>query len=185
MIADALDLRYRLPRLWDRVRTGGVRAWQARKIAEATRGLSWQAAANLDHALADYVGMMPWPRFRKILDAAILDADPDLAAARAERARTSQDVYSFDSDDGLKTIVAKANAGDAIWFLAAVNRIADILTARGDTDPVGARRARAVGILAGQPRGSNCCSIMPRTPTTRLDGGAGPVRRTGRSDRAG
>jgi hypothetical protein len=28
LIADALDLRYRLPRLWDRVLTGGVRAWQ-------------------------------------------------------------------------------------------------------------------------------------------------------------
>jgi hypothetical protein len=66
----------------------------------------------------------------------------------AERARTSQDVYSFDSEDGLKTIVAKATAGDAVWFLAAVNRIADILAARGDSDPVGARRARAVGILA-------------------------------------
>src|SRR5688572_2450213 len=76
LIADALDLRYRLPRLWDRVRTGGVRAWQARKIAEATRCLSWEAASNLDHALADYVGMMPWPRFRKILTAAVLDADP-------------------------------------------------------------------------------------------------------------
>ena len=37
-IADALDLRYRLPRLWGRVLTGGVRAWQARKIAEQTRG---------------------------------------------------------------------------------------------------------------------------------------------------
>jgi hypothetical protein len=125
-----------------------VRAWQARKIAEATRPLSWEAAANLDHALADFVGMMPWPRFRTILAAAVLDADPDLAAERAERARRSQDVYSFDSDDGLKTIVAKAAAGDAIWFLATVNRIADILTAQGDTDPVGTRRARAVGILA-------------------------------------
>ena len=37
LIADALDLRYRLPRLWGRVLTGGVRAWQARKIAEQTR----------------------------------------------------------------------------------------------------------------------------------------------------
>src|SRR5918998_132628 len=122
LIADALDLRYRLPRLWDRVRTGGVRAWQARKIAEATRPLSWQAASNLDHALSDCVGMMPWPRFRKILDAAVLDADPDLGEERAERARTSQGVYGFDSEDGLKTIVAKATAGDAVWFLAAVNR---------------------------------------------------------------
>ena len=57
-------------------------------------------------------------------------------------------MFSFDSHDGLKTIVAKAAAGDAIWFLATVNRIAEILAARGDTNPIGTRRARAVGILA-------------------------------------
>jgi hypothetical protein len=148
LIADALDLRYRLPRLWDRVVTGGVRAWQARRIAEQTRPLSWEACADVDHALSDFVGMMPWPRFAKILAATILEADPTLAAERAERARAAQDVFSFDSEDGLKTIVAKAAAGDAIWFLATVNRMAEILTARGDTDPIGARRARAVGILA-------------------------------------
>ena len=44
--------------------------------------------------------------------------------------------------------MAKAAAGDAIWFLATVNRIAEILAVRGDTDPIGTRRARAVGILA-------------------------------------
>ena len=148
LIADALDLRYRLPRLWERVLTGGVRSWQARKIAEQTRPLSWEACADVDHALSDFVGMMPWPRFATILSATILQADPALAAERAERARTTQDVFSFDSEDGLKTIVAKAAAGDAIWFLATVNRIADILTAHGDTDPIGVRRARAIGILA-------------------------------------
>jgi hypothetical protein len=130
------------------VQTGGVRAWQARKIAEQTRPLSWEACADVDHALSDFVGMMPWPRFAKILSATIVEADPALAAERAERARAAQDVFSFDSEDGLKTIVAKANAGDAIWFLATVNRIADILAAGGDTDPIGTRRARAVGILA-------------------------------------
>lgn len=148
LIADALDLRYRLPRLWERVLTGGVRAWQARRMAEQTRPLSWEACADVDHALSDLVGMMPWPRFAKILAATIVEADPALAAARAERARGSQDVSSFDSEDGLKTIVAKAAAGDAIWFLASVNRIAEILAVRGDTDPIGTRRARAVGILA-------------------------------------
>jgi hypothetical protein len=148
LIADALDVRYRLPRLWGRVLTGGVRAWQARKIAEQTRCLSWQACADVDHALSDFVGMMPWPRFAKILSATILEADPALAAERAERAHTTQDVFSFDSEDGLKTVVAKAAAGDAIWFVATVNRIAEILAARGDTDPIGIRRARALGILA-------------------------------------
>jgi hypothetical protein len=148
LIADALDLRYRLPRLWGRVLTGGVRAWQARRIAEQTRPLSWEACADVDHALSDFVGMMPWPRFATILSATVLEADPALAAERAERARTMQDVFSFDSEDGLKTVVAKAAAGDAIWFLATVNRIAEILAARGDSDPVGMRRARALGILA-------------------------------------
>jgi len=148
LIADALDVRYRLPRLWARVLTGGVRAWQAREIAEQTRCLSWQACADVDHALSDFVGMMPWPRFARILSATILEADPALAAERADRARMAQDVFSFDSEDGLKTVVAKAAAGDAIWFLATVNRIAEILATRGDTDPVGTRRARALGILA-------------------------------------
>ena len=148
LIADALDVRYRLPRLWARVLTGGVRAWQAREIAEQTRCLSWQACADVDHALSDFVGMMPWPRFARILSATILEADPALAAERADRARMAQDVFSFDSEDGLKTVVAKAAAGDAIWFLATVNRMAEILATRGDTDPVGTRRARALGILA-------------------------------------
>ena len=44
VIADALDLRWRLPRLWLQVRAGQVRAWQARKVAEQTRPLSWERA---------------------------------------------------------------------------------------------------------------------------------------------
>jgi hypothetical protein len=115
--------------------TGMAAGWQARRIAEQTRVLSWEACADVDHALSDFVGMMPWPRFAKILSATILQADPALAAERAERARTTQDVFSFDSQGGLKTVVAKAAAGDAIWFLATVKRIADILAARGDTNP--------------------------------------------------
>ena len=59
--------------------------------------------------------MMPWPRFATILSATIVEADPALAAERAERAGSSQDVFAFDSEDGLKTIVAKAAAGDAVW----------------------------------------------------------------------
>ena len=95
LIADALDLRYRLPRLWDRVLTGGVRAWQARRIAEQTRPLSWEACADVDHALSDVVGMMPWPRFAKILTATILEADPALAAERVERARSQPGCVQF------------------------------------------------------------------------------------------
>ena len=167
LIADALDLRYRLPRLWGRVLTGGVRAWQARKIAEQTRRLSWEACADVDHALSDFVGMMPWPRFATILAAAILGADPALANQQAERAKAAQDVFALDSEDGLKTIVAKASAGDVVWFLATVNRIAEILTSCGDTDPLGARRAKAVGILARPAEALRLLIDNQHNPPTR------------------
>ena len=53
---------------------------------------------------------------------------------------------------GLKVLVAKADAGDVIFFVAMAERIAQILAERGDTDPAGARRAKAIGILATPAR---------------------------------
>ena len=148
LVADALDLRYRLPMLWLQVQAGQVRAWQARKVAEQTRPLSWDACVELDAAISGFIGALTWSRFQTILTAAILDADPQSAREREDRARQARDVWACDSDDGLKTLIAKATSGDVVWFLATVNRIADILAPEGDSDPVGVRRSKAIGILA-------------------------------------
>jgi hypothetical protein len=148
LIADALDLRHRLPELWKLVGSGAVRAWAARKVAQETRDLSYEACRDLDRAISHYVPLLPWKRFAPLLHATILEHDPVRAAARAERARTRRDVWAVGSEDGLKLLLARAASGDVTWFLATVNRIADILALQGDTDPVGARRAKAVGILA-------------------------------------
>jgi hypothetical protein len=42
LMADALDVRHRLPQLWAALRAGSVRVWQARHVAARTRatGLS-------------------------------------------------------------------------------------------------------------------------------------------------
>ena len=152
LIADALDLRHRLPRLWRQVQAGQVRAWQARKTAEATRALSWAAAQEVDEAVSGYLGQLPWPRFQRVLHAAILAADPEQAAERDRRRREERDVFAFDSEDGLKTLVARATSGDVVWFMAMVNRLAEILQAEGDPDPVGVRRSRAIGLLAQPAR---------------------------------
>lgn len=148
LIADALDVRSRLPRLWAQVLAGQVRGWQARKVAEQTRPLPWAAAAEVDEAVTGYLGVLPWPRFQRVLAAAILDADPDQARERDLRRRTGRGVWAGQSADGLRTVVARAAAGDTAWFLATVDRVADILAAQGDLDPVGVRRSKAVGILA-------------------------------------
>jgi hypothetical protein len=54
------------------------------------------------------------------------------------------------NENGLKTIIARADAGDVIWFMAMANRIGDILHLEGDLDTADVRRSKAVGIL-GQP----------------------------------
>ena len=51
-------------------------------------------------------------------------------------------------EHGLKLIIARATAGDAIWFKATIDRIADILHRQGDPDPIDIRRSKAIGILA-------------------------------------
>jgi hypothetical protein len=49
---------------------------------------------------------------------------------------------------GLKRLVARAGAGDVVVFVAVCDRIAQILELTGDSDPVDARRSKAIGILA-------------------------------------
>jgi hypothetical protein len=53
--------------------------------------------------------------------------------------------------------------------LATVNRIAEILAVRGDTDPIGALRARAVGILARPAEALRLLIEHQRDPTEPAD----------------
>ncbi|HET7385937.1 MAG TPA: hypothetical protein VFJ19_04655 [Nocardioidaceae bacterium] len=54
MIADALDCRHRLPRLWSRVQAGQVRVGYARLVARKTRHLSVEQAGFVDEQVATY-----------------------------------------------------------------------------------------------------------------------------------
>jgi hypothetical protein len=56
----------------------------------------------------------------------------------------------LDGGRGLKTLIARGEVLDILTFLAAVNRIAEILEVEGDCDGVEVRRSKAVGIL-GRP----------------------------------
>ena len=182
LVADALDLRHRHPRLWTRVQAGEVRAWQAVHVARTCHHLSREAARLVDLAVTGYLGQLPWARFGRVLAAAILQADPTTAAERAEQGRRSRGVWAYPGEDGLKTLVAKAAAGDVVCLMATVNRLADVLAADGDTTSADERRAKALGLLA-QP--ARVLAAADRPPGRR-----GPPRsvsrvRRGRSGGAG
>jgi hypothetical protein len=149
LIHDALDLRHRFPKLWAAVQQLRVEARHARKISKACRDLSQTAASRVDAELAKKAAFgLPWPRLSKILTAAIWNADPALAQAKLDRARFDRRVWLSDSEDGLRTLVIRADQGDQILLYALIDRIAEILQREGDTDPVDQRRAKAAGWLA-------------------------------------
>ncbi len=151
LVADALDLRHRLPRLWAEVVAGRVRAWKARQVASATRTLPASAMDEVDAGLADLLATLPWSRFATVLEATVKRAGPYEARAAEEQAATRRFVgVGRANDHGITTLIARGTTLDVQTFLAAVKRIAEILEAEGDPDPVDVRRSKAVGIL-GQP----------------------------------
>jgi Domain of unknown function (DUF222) len=149
LIGDALDLRHRLRLTWAAALAGEVPAYQARRIAAATRHLSAEQAGWVDAQLAPSLGAVSWGRLQTLLEATIIQADPVGAEQQAAAAAQERFVrLGRSSEHGLKLIIARATAGDAIWFKATIDRIADILAHQGDTDTVDIRRSKAIGILA-------------------------------------
>ncbi|QDP98085.1 DUF222 domain-containing protein [Microlunatus elymi] len=148
-IADALDLRYRLPRLLARVRTFEIEGADAQLIAQATRHLSVEQAGLVDAAVADYVGRLGRAALMRLVEAKIIEVDADRIAAEAERRQREKGVWVGQATEhGCKTVFARADACDVIWFDAMVDRFADLLGRRGDDRTKDERRAAAIGILA-------------------------------------
>jgi hypothetical protein len=182
LIGDALDLRHRLRSVWAAARAGQVPAYQARTIAKATRHLTLEQAGRVDHKLAPALGAVPWGRLETLLEAAIVDADPDGAERRAADAATERFVrLGRKTEHGLKLIIARAAAGDAIWFKATVDRIAEILARQGDADTVEVRRSKAIGILA-QP--AEALQLLCQHQDDDWDGPAEPTDDPGEEEPA-
>ena len=155
LVLDALDLRHRHPLLWAALGEGGVCAWQARIVAKLahTAGLSLDQARWVDEVTTPRLVSLPWGRFLAVVEAKIIQADSDAAEARRVAAAMERFVRTGACNEyGLKTIIAKATAGDAIHFLAMVDRIAQILALQGDTNPIDVRRSTAIGIIAHPAR---------------------------------
>ena len=152
LIGDALGIRHWLPQLWERVKAGEVMAWKAREVAHRTSELTVLSALVVDRIVTGQVELLAWGRFEKLLDATLLQVDEKTYQQRAARAAAQRDVRATQSGDGLRTLVARVDAGDATAFLALVNRVAECLADDGDEDPVAVRRSKAIGIIAYQAR---------------------------------
>jgi hypothetical protein len=150
LMADALDLLIRLPRLWARVEALEVKASYARFVARRTRDLTLEQAAYVDARVAEAAdGRIPWSRFEALVAGAIVASDPEATAAREDAAAREQFARPTRStDDGMRGFYVRAPFAVIARLDATVQHLADQLAAGGDTDDNDVRRVKAVLLLA-------------------------------------
>ena len=150
LIADALDLRHRLPQLWRRVRALEVKVSYARYVARRTRDLSREQAGYVDSRVAESAdGRISWSRFETLVEGAVAAADPEVAAERERRARTESYARATRStEDGMRGFYVRAHFGVIARLDATVDHVAEALGFLGIEGSVDERRALAVLVLA-------------------------------------
>jgi hypothetical protein len=136
VVADALDLRHRLPQTWSRVQALDADVWVARKVAVLTRDLGAGAAGVVDGAVAAAIAGQAPSRVLELAQAKVIEVDRAAHRSRLEEQRRRRYVSLSRSDEcGLRHVIARVEAGDAVWVDAMLNRVADLLAARPDLRP--------------------------------------------------
>src|SRR6478752_4173572 len=177
LIADALDVRHRLPMLWKRVARLAVPAWQARRVARQTHRLPKAAAMWVDEQLTDRTSCGPVIVDRLVAQA-IAAYDPEEHEDLEDQSKAGWEVTLThpEATDFLGTSHLEAT-GDTLLLKAFYDQICGIahqLYLDGDTSPVGVRKVKALGILTGQPTttGNATVKIYTRVEAHDLEPGA-------------
>ncbi|MFW6774085.1 hypothetical protein ACOACO_07365 [Nocardioides sp. CPCC 205120] len=148
-LADVLDLQHRLPRTWAVLRSGSAEVYVARRVARISRHLPLARVGVVDAAVARMIATEAGGRVIAVAEAKVVEADPDLHEARAEEERRRRYVGLGRSDElGLRTLVARIDAGDAAWVDATVTRTAEVLAPQHPEAGADELRAVALGYLA-------------------------------------
>ncbi|HYI53211.1 MAG TPA: HNH endonuclease signature motif containing protein [Microlunatus sp.] len=151
-IADALNLRHRLPQLWARVVAGEVHHWKAREIAQQTARLNPVTAGMVDGQITRWVEQLPWASLLRALQAIILQVDEDAYQERDVLAAAQREVKATPSENGLRTLIARGEAGDVAMMLALYGQVAEALADEGDEDSLPVRLSKAIGVIANPAR---------------------------------
>ena len=174
LIGEALELVYRLPRLWAHVVAGSVPVWRARAIAALTYDLGPDAVAFADRLISATPEKIRLLDAQKLVDEARLYFDPDRALADEEHELAKRGVWVKHTGNPVTTnIFMTLDTPDALLFDQTITRIAADLHNLGDPEVLDARRAKAVGILADPQYALDLMSGREEAaPTTGMAAGA-------------
>ena len=161
-VGDAVEVRHRLPGLWERVMAGEVAVWQARRVAQATRSLPVEAAAYVDQHVTPVVHRCSWAQVDRTVEAARARFDPAETQRRAQLAAERRGVEIrlgeaaiTATSTGTVSVEARLDLADALDLEDAVSQVAQDLLQTHPHLSLNVRRAMALGIIArGEAGGS-------------------------------
>jgi hypothetical protein len=156
LVSEAVELCFRLPRLWALVHDGRLQAWKARQVAARTTTLSRAAVDFVDRHLtliAVRNRTLTPGKLNELVHEAMQQCDPDQAAGVEQAALDARGVW-FDHRASTATtdLTARLDTLDALDLQATLGDLAGILARLGDTRPLDQRLATALGLLAHPQR---------------------------------
>jgi hypothetical protein len=150
-LGHALELRYRLNKLWARVTTGDLAAWKARRVAEQTRWLTPEAATYVDKHVAPLAHKIGPAQLDRLIAEAVARHMPDQAEADRQQA-WDQRRFDIDFDTvaiaGTCQVSGELDLADAIDLHNALTADAQVQADLGSTLTLDQRRSVAVGNIA-------------------------------------
>ena len=154
LLSDAVEARYRLPKIWQRLVDGQVQVWRVRRVTDLTRSLTAEAAAFVDAHLAHVVHTASFTTVKRLVAEAAARFDPEgCEMEEADTAATLHVTLDLDTAWSIGTangvhLSGLLDRADAEELEHAIRTIADQLLAAGSTDSLDVRRAKALGYLS-------------------------------------
>ena len=146
-LADALNLRYRHPRLYEAVQRLEIDAARALKAASRCCDLHPVISDAVTAAwLAQQKGK-GWTAAFNALDRLIVEADTELAAEKERKAREDRGVWTWGAFEGAMNITGKLDVIDARLVDDRLSLFADLIEPAFPGLTHAQRRAKAMGVL--------------------------------------
>ena len=154
LMADALDLRHRLPRLWSLVESLSIAPWKARRVAADTRSLPREGAGWVDEQLAARADGFGLPTIERAVALAAARYAPEEQVAKEASGRAGWHVTLTHPRAvdfaGTSWLDVAGDSRDLAAFHDLVCAEARALGRLGDTDDYEARKAKALGVIAAR-----------------------------------
>ena len=150
-VGAVLEIRYRLPRTWERVACGDLPFWRARSIAEQTMCLPENGAVFVDRHVAHVAHSVSYLQLKRLVEEAQTRFDPAETEKKARAAADGRHVSVHTHQVGINgtvDVTGTLDLRDALDLDDALNQGAAALGVAGCVESHDVRRSIAAGDLA-------------------------------------